>query len=127
MRKFTTPPQVYAARPGSGFAGSIYTFPHDLGVQPYIVRAFYECIVPDLGYSVGAIVPIASHSADRVLVNPLPVPSYAATGFTMVATPTEVTMSYDTNNGASIHKYDRKRNGRLANNAWKIVLKVYAP
>lgn len=119
MRKYTSPPQVYAARPGAGFVASLYTFPHDLGVQPHIVRAFFECIIPDLGYPVGAIVPINGHAADKKAT--------FATGFSQVATATEVVFSFDTNNGASIHKYDHKKNGRLANGAWQIVLKVYAP
>lgn len=124
MRKFTSPPQVYRARPGAGFVSSLYTFPHDLAAQPHIVRAFAECIVPDLGYPVGAIVPINPHAADKISTGPL---TTAATGFAQIATPTEVTLSCDTNNGVSIHKFDHKKNGRLANGAWNIVLKVYAP
>lgn len=123
MRKYTSPPQTYQARPGAGFVSSLYTFPHTLGAQPYIVRMFFKCLIADLGYAVGTIVPVNSHAADKIAVGL----GTAATGFTMVATPTDVILSFDTNNGASIHKFDRKKNGRLANNAWEIVLKVYAP
>lgn len=124
MRKYTSPPQVYAARPGAGFVSSIYTFPHTLGAQPHIVRAYLRCLITDLRYPVGAVVPINPHAADSISTGFLTV---AATGFSQVATPTEVTISFDTNNGASIHKLARKTNGRLTNGAWEIVLKVYAP
>ena len=124
MRKYTSPPQIYTGRPGAGFVNSLYTFPHDLGEQPFITKIFMECVVPDLGYAKGAIVPIGPHAADNL--NPNIYTSYA-TGFTLKATPTDVILSFDTNHGASIHQYDAKKNGRMANGSWKILVKVYAP
>lgn len=124
MRKYTSPYQVYRARPGAGFVSSIYTFPHTLGVEPHIVRVFFECVYPDLGYPVGAVIPVNQHAAELIGTGPF---TTAATGYSQIVTPTEVTLSFDTNHGASMHKFDHKKNGRLTNGAWYMVLKMYAP
>jgi len=126
MRKYTSPPQVYTSRPGAGFVSSLYTFPHDLGVMPDIVKVFLECIIPDQGYAVGAIVPVGPHSVDRIITSGIP-GDYASTGFTIKQTATDILMSVDTTQGASIHQFDLKKNGRPHNGAWKIVVKAYAP
>ena len=126
MRKFNCIPQVYTARPGAGYVSSLYTFSHSLGVQPHITRLFLECLIPDLGYPVGAIVPVDEHSADRKVISGIP-GDYIATGLSIVVTPLDLIVSFDTNHGASIHQFDTKKNGRLNNTAWRIRPKVYAP
>jgi len=126
MRKYTSPPQVYKARPGAGFVSSLYTFPHDLGELPHIVKLFFKCIVSDQGYPVGSIVPVGPHAADRLVLSGIP-GDYVATGFTVKQTATDILLSFDTNQGASIHQFDTKKNGRINNNAWEIIVKAYAP
>ena len=126
MRKFTCTPQVYRARPGAGFASSLYTFPHSLGVEPQIIRGFLKCLTPDLGFPAGAITPIDCHAVDRIYTGAF-LWSYAATGFAVQASATDLIVSFDTNQGMSIHKFDAKTNGRIKNSAWEIIMKVYAP
>jgi hypothetical protein len=126
MRKYTSPPQTYAAKPGTGFVTSLYTFPHTLGVQPDFVRFYVKCLVSDLDYPVGSIVQINSHSADRLVISGIP-GDYVASGYTFKATPTDILVSFDTNHGASMHQYDAKKNKRLNNGAWEMYVKVFAP
>lgn len=125
MRKFVCAPQVYKARPGPGYVTGLYTFPHDLGVEPHIVRVFFECLVAEHGYSVGDIITMNTHAADRMGTG---TPGETiATGYAVTRTATDILISFDTNHGASIHKYDMKRNRRINNDAWAIIIKAYAP
>lgn len=125
MRKFTCAPLPYAARPGAGFQSSFYIFPHDLGVTPYIVRIFMQCLVTDQGYPVGSIVPVGPHAADEL---PTGVPGgFVATGLTIQTGPTVIEVSFDTNHGFSMHQFNTKKNGRINNGAWHMIVKVFAP
>src|SRR6478736_9412356 len=106
MRKFSCTPQIYYSRPGAGFVTSLYTFPHDLGVEPFFVRMYVKCLIAEHGYAVGDIILLNSHAADRISIG---VPgSHYAVGFTIVMTPTELDLSFDTIQGASIHQFDAK-------------------
>ena len=133
MRKWVSEPQLYTARrgrpsgAGAGYVQSIWVLPHDLGVVPETIRLHFKCLIPDLGYAAGDTVSMAPHSDDRLTTAVWGFfVSSAATGYTIVKTPTEVKISFDLNHGASMRVWNSKKNARPANKAWEFTITALA-
>ena len=110
--------QTYAGRRAqAGFTATLYTFLHGLGLAPDFVTLEFRCVIAQGGYAIGDIVAANVHSADQQ--------AGVSTGWAMRIDNTQVVLSFDYNNGASLHQWDDTSNFRLDNNKWEFRIRGY--
>lgn len=110
---------LYAARAGqAGFVTTQHVLPHGLPGAPDFVVMEFRCITAQGNYVPGDVIMANAHSADQQ--------GGVSTGWAILVDATNISLAFDTNNGASLHQWNNASNFRLNNGEWEFRIRGYS-
>lgn len=112
--KYTTAAQTY-----NWATTKLYTFTHELGVEPLSIMLVGKCLAADGGYSVGDMVVFPASNDDDV-------GGGADLGYSTKFTSTHVYLSFDTNHAMRFHEWNGLSRFVLADDKWEFSYRLTA-